>query len=543
VEIPILRKDGGTRIVLWNSANIYAEDGKTLMATIAQGQDITKRKKAEEALKESEEKYRGIIEATEEGIWLSKPDGKTIFVNQKMVDMLGYSREEIIYRVGAEFMMKGQEETVTQTREELKKGRRIQQEIQFCRKDGSVLWTIANASPMFDDRGQHVSNLFMHTDITERKKAEEALRDSQKDLNRAQVVAKIGSWRLDVRRNELLWSDETHRMFGIPRGTSMTYETFLGAVHPDDREFVDQKWKASLRGEPYDIEHRIVVNGEVKWVRQRAELEFDKDGALLSGFGTVQEISERKQMQDKLEDYARHLEELVEERTKQLRDAERLAAIGQTAGMVGHDIRNPLQSIIGDVYLAKMDLASLPDSEEKESVRESLEAIGKQTEYINKIVLDLQDFAKPLNPHAEETDLERLIEELLVRNDVPENIQTDAKVDVDAKKVMADSAYMKRIMGNLISNAVQAMPDGGKLAIRAYREAGDVVITVEDTGVGIPDEAKPKLFQPLFTTKSKGQGFGLAVVKRLTEALIGTITFDSQEGKGTKFIIKLPIGR
>ena len=409
VEIPILRKDGGTRIVLWNSANIYAEDGKTLMATIAQGQDITKRKKAEEALKESEEKYRGIIEATEEGIWLSKPDGKTIFVNQKMVDMLGYSREEIIYRVGAEFMMKGQEETVTQTREELKKGRRIQQEIQFCRKDGSVLWTIANASPMFDDRGQHVSNLFMHTDITERKKAEEALRDSQKDLNRAQVVAKIGSWRLDVRRNELLWSDETHRMFGIPRGTSMTYETFLGAVHPDDREFVDQKWKASLRGEPYDIEHRIVVNGEVKWVRERAELEFDKDGALLGGFGTVQEITERKQMQDKLEDYAKHLEELVEERTKQLKDAERLAAIGQTAGMVGHDIRNPLQSIIGDVYLAKMDLASLPDSEEKESVRESLEAIGKQTEYINKIVLDLQDFAKPLNPHAEETDLERLI--------------------------------------------------------------------------------------------------------------------------------------
>jgi PAS domain S-box-containing protein len=543
VEIPILRKDGSTRIVLWNSANIYAKDGKTLMATIAQGQDITKRKKAEEALKESEEKYRGIIETTEEGIWLSKPDGKTIFVNQKMVDMLGYSREEIICRVGVEFMMKGQEEAVIQIREELKKGRRIQQEIQFCRKDGSVLWTIANASPMFDDRGQHVSNLFMHTDITKRKKAEEALRDSQKDLNRAQVVAKIGSWRLDVRRNELLWSDETHRMFGIPRGTSMTYETFLGAVHPDDREFVDQKWKASLRGEPYDIEHRIVVNGEVKWVRERAELEFDKDGALLGGFGTVQEITERKQMQDKLEDYAKHLEELVEERTKQLRDAERLAAIGQTAGMVGHDIRNPLQSIIGDVYLAKMDLASLPDSEEKESVRESLEAIGKQTEYINKIVLDLQDFAKPLNPYAEETDLERLIEELLVRNDVPENIQTDAKVDVDAKKVMADSAYMQRIMGNLISNAVQAMPDGGKLAIRAYREAGGVVITVEDTGVGIPDEAKPKLFQPLFTTKSKGQGFGLAVVKRLTEALNGTITFDSQESKVTKFIIKLPIGR
>ena len=208
--------------------------------------------------------------------------------------------------------------------------------------------------------------------------------------------------------------------------------------------------------------------------------------------------------------------------------------------MVGHDIRNPLQSILGDVYLTKMDLASLPDSEAKEGLQESLEAIEKQTEYINKIVLDLQDFAKPLNPHDEETDIELIINELLVRNGVPKNIQTDAKVEADAKKMMADSAYMKRIIGNLVSNAVQAMPNGGKLTLRAYREASDIVITVEDTGVGIPEEAEPKLFQPLFTTKSKGQGFGLSVVKRLTEALNGTITFESQEGKGTKFALRFP---
>jgi signal transduction histidine kinase len=257
----------------------------------------------------------------------------------------------------------------------------------------------------------------------------------------------------------------------------------------------------------------------------------------------IEDITERKELQAKVEEYTKHLETLVEEKTKQLKDAERLAAIGQTAGMVGHDIRNPLQSIIGNVYLAQKDSTSLPNSEEKESLQESLEAIGKQTEYINKIVLDLQDFAKPLNPLAEETDLKRLIEELLVRNEVPENIQTDAKVDPDVEKVIADSAYMKRILGNLISNAVQAMPNGGKLGIHAYREAEDIVVTVEDTGTGVPEEAKPKLFQPLFTTKSKGQGFGLAVVKRLTEALNGTITFESQEGKGTKFTLRFPYQR
>jgi signal transduction histidine kinase len=123
---------------------------------------------------------------------------------------------------------------------------------------------------------------------------------------------------------------------------------------------------------------------------------------------------------------------------------------------------------------------------------------------------------------------------------VSANIQTDAKVDDNARTMMADSAYIKRIIGNLVSNAVQAMPNGGKLTLCACREAGDIVITVEDTGVGISEEAKPKLFLPLFTTKAKGQGFGLSVVKRLTEALNGTITFESQEGKGTKFALRFP---
>ncbi len=137
-------------------------------------------------------------------------------------------------------------------------------------------------------------------DMTERKKAKEALEESQRDLNHAQAVAHTGSWRLDVQRNELLWSDETHRIFGVPKGTPMTYETFLSYVHPDDREHVDNRWQAALQGEDYDIEHRIIVADEVKWVREKAELEFDQQGMFKGGFGTTQDITDRKKAEEAL---------------------------------------------------------------------------------------------------------------------------------------------------------------------------------------------------------------------------------------------------
>ena len=248
----------------------------------------------------------------------------------------------------------------------------------------------------------------------------------------------------------------------------------------------------------------------------------------------------RKRAEQKLEHYSKHLKELVEEKTKQLQDTERLAAIGQTAGMVGHDIRNPLQAITSDVYLLEQDLTSMPESEEKKYMLESLQAIGKNVDYINKIVADLQDYAKPLKPTAQETDLEDILDELLLKCDIPENIKTFCQVKKDAKKTTSDPIFLNRILGNLTANAVQAMPDGGNLSIYAYRETSDIVITIEDTGVGIPDETKPKLFTPLFSTKSKGQGFGLAVVKRMTEALNGTVTVESEVGKGTKFTLRLP---
>jgi len=133
-----------------------------------------------------------------------------------------------------------------------------------------------------------------------RMRAEHALRESREDLNRAQAVAHTGSWRLDTSTNILSWSDETYRMFGVPLGMPLTYEIFLSGVYPEDRDYVDREWTAALSGAPYDIVHRVLTDGEVRWVRERAELEFDAAGRLLGGFGTVQEITDAKRAEEEL---------------------------------------------------------------------------------------------------------------------------------------------------------------------------------------------------------------------------------------------------
>jgi signal transduction histidine kinase len=243
----------------------------------------------------------------------------------------------------------------------------------------------------------------------------------------------------------------------------------------------------------------------------------------------------------RLEKYAEHLEDLVEEEANKLKDAERLAAIGETAGMVGHDVRNPLQTITSSVYLAKEEVKLLSDHAKKAELTESLDTIEEQVSYINKIVSDLQDFVKPLNPKIEEVDLRNLVKVAFLSSAIPENVKVLILIEEDLPQLVVDRYLIKRVLINLITNAVQAMPDGGALTVNATYEKGMALINVEDTGLGIPEENWNKIFKPLFTTKSKGQGFGLSVCKRLVEAHdAGSITFESEVGKGSKFMIKVP---
>ena len=242
--------------------------------------------------------------------------------------------------------------------------------------------------------------------------------------------------------------------------------------------------------------------------------------------------------------YSDYLEELVEEKTRELKKAQedllrsqRLAAIGEAAAIVSHDIRNPLQAITYSLYLVKKELESFPN----ENLKEIVDVMEKQVEYINKIVSDLQYYAKPLKPSIRRTNLVKMIEEIISTVKIPETIRVEIDIEDIFTDFPTDPVLIKRALINLIMNAIQAMENGGLLRIRAHREGDYAFISIQDTGVGIPEENYEKIFQPLFTTKSKGQGLGLTVCKRIVEALHGSISFKSKVGKGTTFIIKLPL--
>lgn len=252
----------------------------------------------------------------------------------------------------------------------------------------------------------------------------------------------------------------------------------------------------------------------------------------------IDDITRQKVLQKQLEEYTKNLENIVEERTNQLRVSERLAAIGQTAGMVGHDIRNPLQAITGDLYLIEQEIQANPRCISSE-IGESIAAINENIAYINKIVSDLQDYTRTLKPTLSQVNIKDVINSALAGRRIPPNIAI--KLPETDLKLETDPTFLRRIITNLITNAIQSMPNGGNLTIDAYSEHSKIYISMKDTGTGISEEAKANLFKPLFTTKAKGQGLGLAVVKRLVETLNGNIAFESEMGKGTKFTIELPI--
>lgn len=250
------------------------------------------------------------------------------------------------------------------------------------------------------------------------------------------------------------------------------------------------------------------------------------------------DLTKNFELQRELEKHSKNLEEIVEKKTMELRKAERMATIGQLAAMVGHDLRNPLSSIVNASYYLKKKAGSKLDQKEVEMI----ETIETSVAHSNKIINDLLDYSKEIKLDLSETNPKSLLEDSLTLLQVPEKIDIEKNLK-EEPKFEVDKDKMIRVFVNLIRNAFEAMPNGGTLTIRSGKDDDNVFFSFEDAGVGMSEDTLQNLWIPLFTTKPKGMGLGLPICKRFVEAHNGTITVSSIPDKGTKFLVKLPIKR
>ncbi len=243
-----------------------------------------------------------------------------------------------------------------------------------------------------------------------------------------------------------------------------------------------------------------------------------------------------------LEKWNLQLETKVRERTQELEDAqerllrsERLATIGQLAASVGHELRNPLGVLQNLLYLLNL---KLQDADEK--VQKYLATMQKELLRSDKIVSELLEFSRRRKPSPEPTDLNGVIEEVLSKVSIPQGIEV-VRDSADLPTVTADHEQLQSVFLNLISNGIQAMPEGGDLTVKTSHSNGFVKIAISDTGIGIPETNLKKIFDPLFTTKPKGIGLGLSITKNLIENHGGTMDVESTPNKGSTFLVKLPV--
>jgi PAS domain S-box-containing protein len=352
----------------------------------------------------------------------------------------------------------------------------------------------------------------------------------------------------------LPWSDPWIREYvhHVPHGTSpdvaTTYAGVPSRLSPE--EMVDWHPQDMLYAALRTPEGRIVgilsmddpIDGRKPTRESLMPLELFLHQAAIT-IENAQLIESLRDARKQLETYALQLEQKVEERTRELKKsqeellkAQRLAVIGELAGMVGHDLRNPLTSIAGAQYYLKKRLSL----EANDKIKDMLDLIERNITYSNKIINDLLDYSREIELEISEVAPKSLVKEALTLVEIPKNVRV-LDLTKNKPKIRVDAEKIRRIFVNMIKNAVEAMPKGGKITIKSRKIGENLEMIFSDTGVGMSKKTLEKLWTPLFTTKARGMGFGLAVCKRFVEAHGGSISVKSAPGKGTTFTVTIPI--
>jgi len=513
-------------------APTQSEDGQ--IKTYAYIRDITERKKFERELKESEEKFRNLFERVRHGLFISSKEGKFIDCNQALLEMVGYENKE-------EFLNIDIAKDLYVNPEDRRKFQRLTEEqgfvkdleVEFKKKNGEKITVLLTAHVKRDEKGRVIGYEGLNIDISERKRMERELKEANEFLTNLIESSVDGIIVTDMKGNILIFNKGAENILGYNAEEVVGKMNIRSIYPPGVATEVMEKLKSPDYGgmgklTSFPIAHRRkdgdLIEGDLS-----ASLIYDENGKEIASVGIFKDLRERLRIERELR-----------EMQQALLQSEKLAAMGKLTSQIAHELNNPIYGIMNTLELLRTEVP--PESKRRRILELSL----SETQRLAEMLRNMLSFSKPEEEKRRPVKINELVEGILLvmeKQMRESNIKVETYFDQTLPEVMASTNQMRQVMLNLLKNAKEAMPKGGILSVRTSQEDHKVMVAIQDTGVGIPEELRDKIFEAFFTTKQKvkGVGLGLSVCYGIIKDHGGEIRVESEVDKGTTFTILLPM--
>ncbi len=527
------------------------------------------RKRAEEALRESEQRWRSLTEALPQLVWGAGPDGGCDYFSTQWTTYTGISESKLLGWAWMEALHPDDREPTRQFWTESVAGRQpYDVEYRIRRSDGTYGWFKTRGTPIRNTDGRIVKWFGTCTDITDRKRAEQALKEQELELRQARDLLEItvmertkelrrneayleeaqrlthtGSWAWNVERRENVhWSQEQYRLFGLdPESNSLSFEKAFQRIHPEDQAIFNQVVERAIRERSdFEVDFRVVLpDGSTKYSRSVGHPVFNDSDELVEFVGTGIDMTERRQAEKE--------RERLRQVQADLAHMNRATTMGELTASLAHEINQPITAAATDARTCLRWLArEQPDIEEaRESATRVVNAVTRAADIISR----LRQLFKKGPPQTNPVDLVEVIHEMvgLLRSEASRHsVSIVTELSEDLPQVVADRVQLQQVLMNLMLNGIEAMHDaksGGQITIRSLRgEGGQVLISVSDTGMGLPPEQAEQIFNAFFSTKAQGTGMGLSISRSIIESHGGRLWATSNSGHGATFNFTLPCG-
>jgi PAS domain S-box-containing protein len=543
VEYRIRRRDGS---YVWHQVRGVAvvEDDDFIREWVGICLDIDDRKRAEQqsqaALHVSEERWRLVFETSTLGILLTDHDLKFIEANSAFKTMLGYSAEELRNISPADLFMDEERETSFARMLELREGKRSNYEVvtRYKRKDGTFIWVNTFVSTIPGKRSDLPMFFATAIDVTDRQRAETELRRTATYLAEAEKLSHTGSWARNTKTGELFWSQEEWRIFGLdPATTKLSYQIFLDLVHPEDRKALqEESLRAVGENRAYNIPFRAVLrDGTVKHIHSVGKPVFEESGEVVEYIGVSMDETERIRATA-----------AVHEAQAELARVARLTTMGELTASIAHEINQPLAAVVSSGNAALRWLAhATPNLEEATT---AIKRIVNEANRASDVIGRIRSFLRHRKPEYVAIDINGALREVLALTMSSMQarkitIQTDLLAVLPS--ALGDRVQLQQVLMNLVMNgadAMSAITDRPRvLRISSQRdESGKVLVTIGDSGTGIDEIIRNRIFEPLFTTKTTGMGMGLSICRSIVEAHGGRLWSLPGMPHGTNFHFTVP---